>query len=94
MRVVGVESPAVQWFRGDDVWFHSILTQVAVTGGGDGHTDEWIKSGFFFKQLFELQAAFFLYLDIRFAISHELFSKIARAHLLGMPGFKRFATAH
>ena len=59
MGVVGVKSPAVQRFRGDGISFHSILTQVGVTGGGDGHIAEGIELGFFFKQLFELQAAFF-----------------------------------
>ena len=70
MGVVGVESPAMQRFRGDSLRFHSILTQVAVTGGGDGHTAKGIELGFFFKQLFELQASFFQQLNIGFAISH------------------------
>ena len=51
-------SLVVKRFRGNGVWFHSILMQVAVTGGGDGHTAKEIELRFFFKQLFELQAAF------------------------------------
>ena len=59
MEVIGVELPAMQQFQSDGISFHSILTQVTVTGGGDGHTAEGIELGFFLKQLFELQAAFF-----------------------------------
>ena len=92
--MVGLETPAVQGFRGNGVGFHTVLAEVAVTGGSNRHVIKRVEVSLLFKQLLESEAAFFQQLDIGFAVSHELVSKLkGDIDLFSVPGFKVLTTA-
>ena len=35
-RMIGVQAPAVEWFVGDRVSFHAVLTEIPVASRGNG----------------------------------------------------------